>query len=540
MAKRGDQEADRSVSDQQEGSAAAVAAAPSTEPAGIAESGQAAAVATAADGAASAGPLAGDAFPDGELADAAEIGAVTDRSVRVWGRVPGGPELRGRLEVEGLPAVEAAVPVTAETDWTGAIVLELPEPAPDRPFACLVGERRLTARLAPAPETRAGFAFGFGSCHRPFAVGKDDRVEKLPIAAVYPQMAEHLAEAEARFLLLGGDQIYSDEIDPISVRYNLPGDEQHPPTLDQALAAYRQVSRGYLGETGFRALRQRFPTLCMWDDHDIFNDWGSRLDKSPRDRRLFEAAARAYGEYQHARNPGGTIGPPPYPWHLRWGTAAFLAVDVRSARDYPAGTLLGGAQWDWLKGCLRGQSDELRGVETLFVVFSIPMGHVARWMVRLVDRLPGEAADEARDRWSSVAFVDNRDAVLRELFAWQSAAPARQAILLSGDVHAASAFSIRRRSGPGVVQQFTSSAFTSPSTWGENALGWLAVRGTNWREPDLRFRRHFLVLRNNYGLVRLEPLPAGGHRVTFEVRAWHPRRRRLLPAGRVVVEPSPA
>jgi hypothetical protein len=30
-----------------------------------------------------------DPFPDGELADAAVLGAVDDRSVRVWARQPG-------------------------------------------------------------------------------------------------------------------------------------------------------------------------------------------------------------------------------------------------------------------------------------------------------------------------------------------------------------------------------------------------------------------------------------------------------------------
>lgn len=506
---------------------------PSQEPAIVAAHGRLAAATAEGE----TGPLEVAAFPDGELAEAAELGAISDRSVRVWGRVPGGPELRARLEVAGFPPLEAAVPVSAETDWTGAVVVDLPEPAPDRPFGCVVGGRRLAARLAPAPESRTGFAFGFGSCHRPFAA-EGDRVRRLPVAAIYPQMTAELRRADARFLLLGGDQIYSDEIDPISVRRNLPGDEQNPPSLPAALAAYRQVSRGYLAEAGFRALRESLPTLCMWDDHDIFNDWGSQREKSPRDQRLFEAAARAYGEYQHTRNPDGAIGAPPYPWRFRWGTAAFLGLDIRSARDYQAGTLLGGEQWDWLRRCLRGDDEELRDVETLFLVISIPMGHVARWIVRLGDRLPGETAGEARDRWCSRAFVDNRDAVLREIFAWQSAAPTRQVIFLSGDVHAASAFTIHHRRGPGVVQQFTSSALTSPSTWAENAFGWLEVHGTNLGESLVRFERHFQDLRNNFGLVRVEPLPDGGHRVEFAVRAWDPRARRLRGGGRIVVTPN--
>jgi phosphodiesterase/alkaline phosphatase D-like protein len=274
----------------------------------------------------------------------------------------------------------------------------------------------------------------------------------------------------------------------------------------------------------------------MWDDHDIFNDWGSRLRESPLDRRLFEAASRAYCEYQHPRNPGGEPGPPPYPYRFRYGTAGFLVLDVRGARDYRSGLLLGTPQWEGVRAYLRGA--EARDLQTLFVVAGVPLAHFSRWVVALFESLHGPAANEVRDRWCSRAVVDHRDALLGELFAWQAARPRRQVVLLSGDVHAASAFTIRRRDGPGVVRQFTSSALTNQSSAAERLLNRIGARGPNLGEPHLRFRRHLLVTANNFGLVRVEPLDGGGHRLEFGVRAWRPTPGELRDAGRVVVEPT--
>ncbi|MGD9891272.1 MAG: alkaline phosphatase D family protein [Dehalococcoidia bacterium] len=474
-------------------------------------------------------------FPDGELVDAAEIGAVDAQSVRVWVRQPDKATVEARLEVEGRPPVTATTSLTDATDWTGAIHLRLPEPAPDRPFVCTVGASRLTGRLAPAAEARRGFAFGFGSCHRPYAA-TDDHITLRPVAGIYPAMVRDLRRHDARFVILGGDQVYSDELPPISVRDKLPGDAEHPPPLDVAVAAYRRVSRGFLGQAGFRALRESFPTYCIWDDHDIFNNWGSRLEKSSLDRRLFQAAARAYCEYQNQRNPEGGINPPPYHYTFRHGTAGFLVLDVRGARDYEHGQLLGAKQWADVQAYLHGP--DAATVETLFVVSTIPIVHVARWMALLFDRAPGKGGDQVRDRWCSSAFIDSRDAVLGELFAWQAGAPTRQVIVLSGDIHAANGVTIRQRRGRGIIHQFTSSAFTSPHTPSQQILNMIAARGTNLFEPRFRFKRQFLAFANNFSVVQVNPLPGGGHRVTLTIRGWRSRSRTVSTAARLVCMPS--
>lgn len=474
-------------------------------------------------------------FPNGLLDDAVELGAVDSRSVRLWVRHPGATEVRARLEVEGQPPVEAAIALSADTDWTGAIVLELPDDAPGQPFVCFALGQQLRGRLAPLPDSHAGLVFAFGSCHRPFKVTGDGRLEPNRASGIYPAMAAELKRRDARMLLLLGDQVYSDELPPVSVRDNLPGDEQQPPPLEMVIAAYRRVSRGFLGQAGIRRLRERFPTYCIWDDHDIFNNWGSRLEKTPRDQRLFEAASRVYSEYQHQRNPGRTYGPPPYHYSFRYGDIGFFVLDVRGARDYQHGRLLGEAQWDAFAAYLKGE--DTATIQTLFVISSIPVAHISRWMAKLFDRLPGDNGNAIRDRWCAAAFVESRDTMLEMLATWQTAAPGRQVCLLSGDVHAASAFTIRRRTGGGVIQQFTSSALTTPNTISQRILNALVVRLPNLFEPRFHFRRRLLTFSNNYGLVRVQPLPKGGHRVTFTVRAWHARQQRLRTAGRVVASP---
>jgi phosphodiesterase/alkaline phosphatase D-like protein len=477
-------------------------------------------------------------FPDGELDDAAEIGAVSDRVARIWVRRPGSDRVPVRLEVEGRDPVLGSVAVSAESDWTGAAELTLPDAAPDRPFTVTVNGRVLSGRFAPAAAAHLDFTFGFGSCHHPFALGPDGRLKLNDAAGIYPEMREELTAADARFLLLIGDQIYSDEIPSISIRDHLPGDEQHPPPLEIAVQAYRRITRGYLGEAGFRRVRETFPTLWMWDDHDIFNDWGSLLHESPLDKLLFAAANRVYREYQQRHDPTNlTDGDgPPYTFFYRFGTAGFLVLDLRGARNYEEGTLLGRKQWAIVQSFL--QSEEAETLHTLFVVASVPVAHFSRWLVEAFQWLPTRLANDVRDRWSSRAFIDSRDALMDELFRWQTATPYRQAIVLSGDVHAASAFTVRDRRGAGVVRQFTSSAFTTPCIGLVRHLNRFATRASNLFEPRLRFQRHFVTLENNFGRVRLQALPSGGHRVEFAVRAWHPERQQLVHGGRVDVSPD--
>ena len=69
------------------------------------------------------------------------------------------------------------------------------------------------------------------------------------------------------------------------------------------------------------------PTLMMWDDHDIFDGWGSLMDRTEFDERLYRAAERVFVEYQHLRNPGTTFAAhPPFGYSFWRGDVGFHAV----------------------------------------------------------------------------------------------------------------------------------------------------------------------------------------------------------------------
>ena len=64
------------------------------------------------------------------------------------------------------------------------------------------------------------------------------------------------------------------------------------------------------------------------------------------------------------------------------------------------------------------------------------------------------------------------------------------------------------------------------------------VHGTNLLENRYRFERHFLSITHNYGGVRIEPLPEGGHRVIVAIRSWDAKHRRLRTTGRLLFQPG--
>lgn len=127
---------------------------------------------------------------------------------------------------------------------------------------------------------------------------------------------------------------------------------------------------------------------------------------------------------------------------------------------------------------------------------------------------------------------------MRALFDWQTAVPCRQVVLLSGDVHAASASTIRRSKRSSMILECTSNPLATQATRVERWLNVITIRDPNWLEPELYLERHFLALANNYGLVQLRPLPEGGHCVEFTVRAWDQRSRAFQTAGRLESTPE--
>ena len=476
-------------------------------------------------------------FPDGELETWAVLGDVTDRSVRVWARHPGGP-LPVVVTVSGEEIGHSAISPDAGHDHVGVAVVELPQPQPDTEFEVRVGEMTRRGRFAPEPGSRGQFSFAFGSCHQPFTESLDNgRIERNPVAAIYPRIAALFGERKVDFALWLGDQVYSDAVSEMSVREQMSKD---PSVTDEALVdTYRHLYRGYFNERGHRELAEATPAYLMWDDHDIFDGWGSLMDRTAFDERVYRAAEEAFTEYQQLRNPGGSLqSKPPFGYSFWRADVGFHVPDLRGERDFEKGQVMGEQGWSLLDQFLAEAAD--RGVPTVFIGASVPVVHASPAIMTALERLPTSSGRDVRDRWSVPTFAAQRTMLLERLFGWQAAVPNRQVIVLSGDVHVGAAFNVRQRDGSGRFAQWTSSALSTPDGFKHVIVNRIISKFVRLGERELRVWRRGLATGNNVGVVEVEPADGGGHVVTLNVYEYEAKPDRLKLGLTDRVSPSQA
>jgi phosphodiesterase/alkaline phosphatase D-like protein len=473
-------------------------------------------------------------FPDGELDSWVVLGDLTDRSVRVWVRQPSG-SVEASLAVDGQEVARSAIHPQAEHDHVDATTLELDRSRPEEEFTVAVGDVTRRGRFAPEPGARTRFTFGFGSCHQPFSEPIDGRVEKHPGAGIYPQISRLFAERGAAFTMWLGDQVYSDAMSEMDVREKMSKDQS---VTDEALVEiYRHLYRGYFNEAGHRQLSEAVPAYLIWDDHDIFDGWGSLLNHTAFDERLFRAAATAYREFQHLRNPTGSLAPQASYGYSFWrGDVGFHVPDLRGERDFETGRVMGDEGWSKLDAFLAEATD--RQVPTIFLGVSVPVVHASPAMMTALERLPTSSGRDVRDRWSVSAFAAQRTMLVERLFGWQSAARNRQVIVLSGDVHVGAAFNVRPRQGPGRFAQWTSSALSTPDGLMHVLANRVVTSFVRLGEGELRVWRRGLATSNNVGVVDVVPADGGGHTVRLTVHQYDARRDRLTPALVDVAKPG--
>ncbi|HUG48132.1 MAG TPA: hypothetical protein VMP67_06930 [Candidatus Limnocylindria bacterium] len=153
-------------------------------------------------------------------------------------------------------------------------------------------------------------------------------------------------------------------------------------------------------------------------------------------------------------------------------------------------------------------------------------------------RLPTSSGRDVRDRWSVPTFAAQRTMLLERLFAWQAAAPRRQVIVLSGDVHVGAAFSVRPRRGAGRIAQWTSSALSTPAGLKHVLANRPITSFVRLGERELRVWRRGLATSNNVGLVEVEPAEGGGHTVRLTIHQYDERTGRLTATLSDVVAPE--
>jgi alkaline phosphatase D len=420
--------------------------------------------------------------------------------------------------VDGANVAEAQLVTSEEHDGIAVADLSADHSLAGQAFEVEAGGIRRSGTFAPAEDTPSAFSFLIGSCNQPYVYNNEGRAELGPANDIYTPMVGVLEREKVNFALLVGDQTYADGVENISV----PALVREHPEMSNAdiLEMYRHQHRLYLGQSGFSQVLAKVPTYLVWDDHEIFDCWGSHTDLEEIDKRLYRAAETAYAEYEHAHNPGATLGQDA-PFHYRFwhGDAGFFVLDLRSERDYSEGLLIGEDQWQSLRSFLDEAAQ--RGTRTVFIASSIPVVHFSPGLAYLTSYIPNRKASLSRDRWDSAALAPHRRRLLSMLFGWQTQGDARKVVILSGDVHSAAAFRVREKGGRGVISQWTSSAFCTPTTLAHRLINDVGTVLTNLGDGECNSKRIGLEARNNFGIVKVTPAGSdAGHSVRFDVYGY--------------------
>jgi phosphodiesterase/alkaline phosphatase D-like protein len=214
----------------------------------------------------------------------------------------------------------------------------------------------------------------------------------------------------------------------------------------------------------------RVPSIAMWDDHDIFDGWGSYPDER-QNCDVFQGirkwAAKAFRVFQQhlgdEENRATAIGPQfGFSFGHVIGNVAFLAVDMRTERT--SDQVLSIPHWDQIYQWL----DAIPPTRHLFILSSIPVVYPGfDTLESLLGALPGyqDLEDDLRDHWNSPPHKAERLRLVHRLFDFARAKRIRPTVL-SGDVHVAAVGVIEndrvRESVPVVINQLISSGIVHP------------------------------------------------------------------------------
>ncbi len=400
-------------------------------------------------------------------------------------------------------------------------------------------------------------ALAFFSCN-----GVDDQKSRNRLKRIYGMWEKLLtrhAKEPYHAMVGGGDQLYADVLwdnnygssalrrfdSPLNVR---DADRLSPVQRARLLRHYAELYCERWSNDAPALAHSQIPGAFTWDDHDIFDGWGSYQDdrqKMEVMQGVFEAARLAFQAFQLGTS--SALGGAAPPAQLGDGSHALQAFELHTAdtqldlllldgrSDRAQTRVLSDTQWDSIKTWL-DESRELRP-RHLLVISSMPLVYMDfSAALRVFELTPGhqDLEDDMRDHWLSCRHRGERRKLIMNLFDHCKETRTRVTIL-SGDVHvgARGRFESRnprhRIDGHDIeIEQLISSGIVYPPPTAEE-FWFVRSAGTEFRtEAGDRVTSdvvpiggdHYYLRDRNYLSIRPEHFE-GGYRLWFEYVAEH-------------------
>ena len=355
---------------------------------------------------------------------------------------------------------------------------------------------------------------------------------------LWRELADEHEKAPFHLILHGGDQLYADsvwdEVAELAAWRKLPARRRLKAPFTEAMA--RDVGDYYFRrycwlweQPELEPLLPSIPSLMMWDDHDIFDGFGSHDPKwqaCPVFKGIYGAAREHFALFQLVAPPDalpahGFDDPDgrQFGWSYRiLDGIGIVAPDLRSERT------LQDIMGERGRAALPAMLERLSDCRHVLFLSSVPLLNEHEALLeRIYEALPGEQYFklDVRDQWRSVHHRDEWLDLLRRLFAFSERTGAR-ITALSGEIHLGALAMASHESRE--IWQLTSSGIVHPppSKWMVTLLDWLSTGPAEEVAPGLEVKvckipghgKRFLGKRN---WLALKLSPKGGPFVA----TWH-------------------
>lgn len=344
-------------------------------------------------------------------------------------------------------------------------------------------------RHAVATDLKADVSIAYVSCN-----GQEREEDNFALDdrnGMWRRLADEHDNAPFNLMLHGGDQLYADAVVQAHPTLTAWAEADPDEKVDFAFtdaertAAERYLFRRYLflySQPQTARLLASVPSIMMWDDHDIFDGWGSlaaaTLD-SPVGQGLFRTAKRMFRLFQTGAtddHPACEIPPgagDSMTHQVMFPDFDVIAPDLRSERR--PDRVMGPGGWTALtRMVLEAEAPRRR-----ILMSSVPLlGPRLSWVEALIGMVPKlrKYEDDLRDQWQSRA---HRAEWRRCLTLLEEAAGAddRAITVVSGEIHLATRAEMPMVGGK--LHQLVASgiAHPPPPQIYARALGWLAALG---------------------------------------------------------------
>lgn len=365
------------------------------------------------------------------------------------------------------------------------------------------------------PERDKPLRISYGSC---FGFSSMGEMKKVAVKNAMWQVlqAQHKIKPY-HLMMMGGDQVYADSmwevVAPLKAWFDLSIKKRVQASFSAEMR--KLVEQFYFNlycdrwsQPEVAAVMSQVPSLMMWDDHDIFDGWGSYppeqqaapvfqgIWKEARDHfRLFQLQAKDDADL----GEGALLSRLGFTYAHRIGDIAIIALDMRSERTQDQVMSL--ETWnriqEWMYSELpaitdAGGATARTRCQHLLVMSSIPVVYVNSNMIESAfGFFPGQQdlEDDFKDQWLSRTHHEERLRLIHRLLKFSKDSGCRVTIV-SGDVHVAGLGYIQSERDSNqfdeanVVNQLISSAMVHPPPAGLIVTMMEKVLGDKVEEVD--------------------------------------------------------